>query len=537
MSSPKAEARRRPRPRLYRLHRWIGLVVAVVGTLVFFSGVLATFASEIDAWATRAPQYPAIGELEGFDLDRALAAATPSEFEQARIAQGHGEPLLAYFETPSAVEGEPAHARGFSFDPETLEVLERREGTPGEVRAPRPHDRLAAFVIELHVFLLLPRTLGLLVTGLLAFGLLALLVSGVWVHQPTAEKLRRRPRKTRLRVFAGDLHTLVGSWTLPYTAIIALTGAFFCFSSTVVLPVLTLARYGGDRAEMLADLVPEVPVEPAAGPSVQALDPMLRDALARSEGASFRSLSLEHWGGEQARATVALERESAWGDEHLRYVYDGHDGRFLGEKPEVGAVPSVSSAALELIDALHFGTLLGRLTQVLWVLLGLATCGLSMTGLLVYARRQVKGHAKTLAKVEDAPRSARAAAALAVALSGGLIACCPLVLASWATACAAQLDEPATAMTATLLLGLAAAAALGWTQTLERALALTLGCAGLGFLGAPALVAVANDLPLLELWSRGPQPWPIAGDLLALALALGCLAGARALLLNPRTLP
>ena len=448
MDSPSRP--RRPRPRLYRLHQWFGLAVAVVGTLVFFSGVLATFASELDAWAVRDPSYPAVHELAEFDVDRALAVANagvePGSHQPLWIIQDADGPLLVYLESRDT---EP-HAIGAALDPETLEVLGRREGTPDEVQAHTPQGYLAHFVVELHVFLLLPRTLGLLVTGLVAFGLLALVISGVWVHQPTPAKLTRRPRGARLRVFAGDLHTLVGSWTVPYTAVIAATGAFFCFSSTVVLPVLALARFGGDYPGLIDTIVAEVPVEPGEGAS--AIDPILRDALERSDGASFRAIQLSDWGEPQARATVMLERESAWGDESLHYVYAGHDGSFLAAKPEVGAVPSLSSGLLELIDDLHFGTLLGLATQLLWAVLGLATCALSATGLLIYSRRQTTTE----------PRAARIAGSLAVALSGGLLASAVLVLASWAMACALGLADPTPAMTLTLIMGLAVSALLGW---------------------------------------------------------------------------
>jgi uncharacterized iron-regulated membrane protein len=511
------ESRRRPRPRLYRLHQWFGLAIAVVGTLVFFSGVLATFASEIDAWAVRERSYTAVDELAEFDVDRAIAVASagvePGSHQPLWIIQSPGGPLLVYFESRDA---EP-HAIGAALDPETLEVLVHRDGTPAEVQAHTPQGYLAHFVVELHVFLLLPRTLGLLVTGLVAFGLLALVISGVWVHQPTPAKLTRRPRGSRLRVLAGDLHTLVGSWTVPYTAVIAATGAFFCFSSTVVLPVLALARFGGDYPELIDTIVAEVPIEP--GPGTSAIDPIVDDALERSDGASFRAIQLADWGEPSARATVMLVRESAWGDETLRYVYAGHDGSFLQEKPEVGAVPSLTSELLELIDELHFGTLLGVATQLLWALLGLATCALSATGLLIYSRRQTVTE----------PRASRVAGALAVALSGGLLASSVLVLASWSMACALGLQDPTRAMTLTLIMGLLVSAMLGWRWSLGRALSATLACTGVGLVAAPSLVAAANGLHIGDLWSRGPLTVSSFGDLLCVTAGIASLAGARAL--------
>lgn len=496
-------------------------MVAVLGTLVFFSGVLAIFAADIDAWASRGRTYPAVEQQPGFDFDRALDVASVGvdrdTHDHISLFQQHGGPLLVYLGTT-----DHTHAYGVALEPETLDVLIRREGAPTDVLAPLPQGALARFMVELHVYLLLPQTLGLLVTGLVGFGLLVLLVSGFVVHQPTRAKLTRPPRTTRLRAFAGDLHTLVGSWTLPYTAVIAATGAFFCFSSTVVLPVLAAVRFDGDYEAVIEAVVAEPPVEPGAG--VSPLEPIVRDALARSDGASLRLLHLDEWGTPEARAMVELTREGVWGDDVLRYVYAGHDGRLLTDaKPEVGSVPSLSSELLELIDDLHFGTLLGRATQLLWALLGLTTCALAATGLIIHARRQTD------------TRAARVTGSLAVAMSGGLLASAALVLTSWAMTCALGLADPGRAMTATLIMGLTVSAVLGARWSLERALAATLACAGLGLLAAPLLVALANGLPLARLWSQGPLTVLVVGDLLCVALGLASLAGARALTRRARS--
>ncbi|NVB36599.1 PepSY domain-containing protein [Pseudenhygromyxa sp. WMMC2535] len=525
MSEHAKDALRRPRPRLYVLHRWIGLVLAVVGTLVFFSGALATFAAEIDRWASR-EHYPSVDAIADFDFDEAVARAAeevdPRFHENIDAEQEPGEPLQFHFYRLED-SGEWAGV-GIDMDPRTLEILDRREGGVDEVWGVSPRHALARFVIDLHVLLLLPRTLGLLATGLVGLGLLMLVASGVWVHRPTRAKLARRPRRKRLRLWVGDLHTLVGSWTLPFTAVLAMTGAFYSLSSTVLLPGVTAVAFDGDVNAMYETLYGEAKVPPAEGSA--APESLYRDARARSEGASFRSLGLHAWGGAGAHAMVTLERSRPLaGGEVLYYLYEGHGGEFLQAKPEFGGQPSAGGSLLRLVDELHFGTLLGLATRAAWLLLGLATCGLSATGLLIYTQRQRRAEAGG----EGDTGTLRLTRALAVAMSAGLPATAALVLAAWALGYGLGGDAVGELMCAGLVLGLGLTATIGWRLELRAALALVTAAAGLGWLVAPLLVALANGCAPLRAWSQGEFAINATGDLMAVALGVGLLALARRL--------
>lgn len=503
---------RRARPRLYLVHRWIGLVVAVVGTLILFSGALATVAEEIDDWAARTPTLPAVDAVPGFDLDAAwdrARAELPAEAGPPRevvIRQARGGPLRARF---SPGEGEDRREPiVVALDPRDLSVLDP---------APASETALARFVIELHVFLLLPQTLGLIVTGLTALALLVLLASGLWVHRVRWAKLVAAPRRGRLRQLSGDLHTLVGTWTLPFTALLAATGAFLCLSTTLVLPGIAALVHGGDRAAMLEPFRARVdnPADPELGPGEgPALDPIVRDALGRSEGAVFRQLRLHEWGTDAAQATVVLARESPWRSTRTRDVYDGRDGAWLGPKPALGARPSRGGALLELVDALHFGTLFGGLNRAAWAVLGLLSCALASTGLLVYATRQ---------RGPDRPTT-RLVRGLAVAMSVGLPLSTALVIAAWALSTALGIAEPDLAMSASLVLALGLTTGLGVRLELRAAVRTGLALAGLGLLAAPGLALLATGVGPRAAWLGGQPLAVVGGDLTLVAIGLGLLA-------------
>lgn len=515
----------RTRNRLYLLHRWIGLVLGCLGTLVFFSGTVAVFHEPLDSWACRRA-HPPVHAVEGFDLghayEAALEGAPASLRHRVDLSQEPGEPLHVL-----AFDAEGAAGVSVELSPATLGVLQRREGSQQELLRPIPRRSLARFVLDLHVFLLLPSTLGLLATGLLGLGLLLLLTTGLLVHRPTWRTLSHPPRRSKRRRFLGDLHTLVGSWSLPFTLVLAITGTFFSLSAIALRPTVAAVAYGGDHGALVHDLVgtPEIPESEGTAP----LGPLLRDALARADGAELLRVRLERWEQPGARAVVTLRHRHPLGDSRRTFVYDGQTGALVADKPRLGSRPSLGGRLLELVDALHFGTLLGVVTEILWFLLGLVTCGLASTGILVFVARQRDEHGPT----------ARVMRALAVASSAGLPATFALCVAAWAGACALGLREPAVPMTGALLVGLSASTLVGLRYPLERALALVFHVGGVGLLVMPSMAAMANGLPLYAAWTRGLGSRVVAVDVTLVGLGVGLLLAARAAaraLLQGRTL-
>ena len=517
MDASKPDTPQRPRRRLYLLHRWIALIFAVIGSLVFFRGAVATFHSEIVAWSQRSDGYPYMRDVAGFDIDATLREAmadVPAELRHNVQIGQFGDGLSLFFsQAVTDASGEQVQVGvGKLIDPGSGELLRRGEGPRPQALAPEPQATLAHFFVELHIFLLLPRTLGLIATGLVGFALLLLAITGIWVYKPSWRKLTRGPRTQRRRTLFADVHTLVGAWSLPFTLVMAVTGAFYSFASTVLIPVAAVVAFDGDMDELQNAIRPTLEV--AASEATAEVAPMLRDASERSGGARLRFANLEHWGEDGARATLRMIDEHPLGDEHFTYVYTGHTGEFMTELPVIGTAPSFGAKLIELVGLLHFGTLFGIATKLLWGISGLAVSGLVATGLLIYVSRQR----------DDSRANVRAMRALAVALSSGLLLTTALCVATWAVVCALGVGDPETAMIGTLILGLLVSAGVGLRWPLRKAMTVTLATAGLGLAGLPLLALVANDLSLAQAWSGPHAGAVIAIDLLLVVSGVALLA-------------
>jgi len=487
--------------------------------LVFFSGAVATFHHELDMWGGRGDIFAAPQDVESFNLDEAYRVASagvdPKYMHQVDIVAGEGRPLQFFFHE-HIPDGTGVQEVGVArdLDPATLAVVDERVGDGREAFRPRPSHALSRFFIDLHIFLLLPETLGLIATGFAGFALLLLIATGTLVHRPTTEKLGRPPRTHRKRLFVGDLHTLVGSWSLPFTVIVALTGTFFSFAGVVLVPVVAMVAFDGDQEALVRTVVGSVPV--AESDETASLQPIVSDALERQQEARLVRVGLDHWGERDATATVALVEQSPWGDTPINLVYDGHTGEFLQEKPLLGTQPSLSNTLLALVADLHFGTLFGLVTKLLWGILGFATCALAATGLLIYITRRRDSNDAT----------SRFVRAMTVALSGGLPLATGAAFLAWIGAYASGAADPRNAMTWVFLSGLALGACLGAVTRVRPALSITWGASGLTLLGAVILAPLATDLSLASAWADVSLRHTLIVDASLLAIGASFVVGA-----------
>jgi len=506
-----------PRKRLYLLHRWVGLILATPALLVFFSGAIAIFHHELDDWAHRGESYRAASEVEGFNLGQAHAVAAldvPGDYlAQVDISQPERRPLRFFFHIHEQVGGAiEEHGVAVDVDPETLEVVRRRSGTHEEAMAPTALEALGAFYYELHIKLLMPETLGLVATGIVGFSLMVLVVSGTFVYRPTLGKLLRRPRTRKARSFAGDVHTLLGSWTLPFTAILSMTGAFFSFAGGVLIPVVAMTAFDGDQEALIRTVVGQVEVADSA--EIADLGTIFDDALVRGDG-ELSFVGLDQWGQPGANATVGVVEHSALGDRTRTLVYDGHTGVFLNEKPPFGPVPSLGNTLVVLMSQLHFGTLVGLMTKIVWFFLGITTCALGVVGLLVFVERHV-----------DRGRTTRTVEVLTGVLGGGLPLAAAGACLSWIAAAAAGLRDVQNAMSVSFLFGLVLAGIFSVFALLRRAVALAWALAGLALVAFLVLAPLVTGVGPLAAWADLSARWTVAVDLSIALLAALLLLGA-----------
>ena len=378
---------------LTRLHRWFGLFAAIFLFIAGLTGALIAWEHELDAWLnpdlfearSSGPARDAIALVQALEArdPRLRVTWLPLQAEPGQTLQLFVEPRI----DPATRQ---AHVLGFDqlmLDPVTGEVQGRRQWGAVSL-AP---ENLVPFLYKLHYSLHLPRVGGV-ETGMWFMGLLALAwvldaVIALWISFPRARHWRRsfafrwRAGGHR-RVF--DLHRSGGVWLWLLVLAIALTSVGLAL-----------------REELMRPLVQRVsPLTPSGlqgrGPQAEGEAVLsLHEAVAVADAERVRRGWDAPAGGvvvrpEQAAYSVGFFRPGArHGDGGLGNTWlhvDARTGRLIGE-----VVPGQGSAGDVFMQALfpvHSGRILGWPGRVLVSLLGVAVAALSVTGVLLWARKR-----------------------------------------------------------------------------------------------------------------------------------------------------
>ncbi len=385
---------RRETRALVAIHGWSGVLLGLVLYVVICTGVAAVFAKEISSWESPLP-HPASLTASGFapGLDDALrrhaAQVDPQFLEDIAVYAGAGDRVnLRYHRHDVNPQGQPDE-RGveFELDPHDWHVLDRREGWSDELAAKRTGG-IAAWLINLHVRLHIPEPWGLIVTGVLGLAMMIAGVSGLLIHRHLLADLftLRVLRDAVLR--RRDLHVVAGSWNLPFVIVVAFTGSFFSFASTIAVPAIAMVQFGGD-SQALTEVLYDTPRPENAAPAPLAnVETLLADAAGR-RGGHPSYLEISHFGRADASVSIYTELPR---DElvYTRFLYDGTSGHFQQELPPLGRTSSLGADLVGLMYPLHFGNFAGVASKAVWAALGTAAAYVTFSGLLLWTRRRAE---------------------------------------------------------------------------------------------------------------------------------------------------
>lgn len=290
---------------LRRIHKWLGLSLALYLVLQTTTGILLVYRHELQAsWS----------HFGSPNIDTGVSVSMQSVLERIGAVYPQLEVDRIYY---PKVRGEPyiAHLRGAEGGAVRLAEI---DPSSGKVRDASPVVRLLEFAFDLHHELLLGSA-GLYLVGILGLALLTSAVSGLWLWWPGLRRLRRA-YKVKLRG-AGvrslfDWHRVTGSLVAPIVVVSAITGF--------------LLSYGGLLRTAFA--VPAVPVRAAtqspAGPPID-VDTLIAIAASTIPHGGVRDVRFDPDNG--LLAAVVFFDESRHQSGPLDRVWvDPHNGEVLG---------------------------------------------------------------------------------------------------------------------------------------------------------------------------------------------------------------
>jgi len=384
------------RPALVVLHRWFGLVAAVFLFVAGATGAVISWDHELDAWLNpqlyraraQAPPLPAL------ELARRIEASDPRvRISYMPLAVEPGETFVAFVEP----RVDPRTGRLFepgynqvAVDPATGAVQGRRFW--GEASLSR--ENLLPFLYRLHYSMQLPMAggvdVGVLFMGVLAIAWVIDTLVALWISFPSRKAWRQ---SFAFRWRAGghrltfDLHRSGGVWLFLLVLLVAVTSVGMNLDREVMRPVVSLfSTLSPSPLETRPPAPPERPIEPRLS-----IDQVLERARREAQRLGLQSPA----GGVSVSTQFGLygvgffEAGNSHGDGGLGNAWLYFDSQTGA--PAGGSVPGTGSAGdvfMQAMFPLHSGRILGMPGRVLMSLLGAAIAALSVTGVLVWARKR-----------------------------------------------------------------------------------------------------------------------------------------------------
>lgn len=352
------------------LHGWMGLPFWAYLLLICVTGTIATVSDEI-LWLVD-PEVRAHAS--------ATAPLSPDALVAAAIAQRPGSRLdhlqlseARYLAPKIGLTDAKGVQRVFYLDPGSGRIQGESAGSLS----------LPQFIRALHGWLFLPwnghYSWGWYAVTIMALPILGSAVTGILVYK----KFWRAYLNPRLRIgkgartFWGDLHRLAGIWSLPFIAIIGISGTWFLAQG------------------LLADLAGYNP-----GGAIPSVDP--KNLPKVEQRADLPPVQLDAALAKLHQVAPRLQVDSIYmpGDPYSPILFYGRDRMPLvygqaAVNPYDGQVmrtrtmreQSVFEIVTGALFPLHFGDFLGLGLKLLYFLFGLMLSAMTLSGMLIWTRR------------------------------------------------------------------------------------------------------------------------------------------------------
>ncbi|MEC7263133.1 MAG: PepSY-associated TM helix domain-containing protein [Bacteroidota bacterium] len=365
---------------LFHTHTVSGIVISVALYVIFFAGSFSFFRDEIASWQ-RGHHVPQQDAIVG-SMDEYL-----NHLSKTYNLQGRDVEISHYFNERNVNVNLGASKDSLAPEEDKARVffyLDTEDKTTSDYRG---SYHLGEFLYRLHFLDQIPYPYGRYLAGLVAFFFLFAIITGILVHwdKIVSNFYTFRPW-AKLKTVWTDAHTALGVIGFPFQFVYAVTGAFFLLKGILILPMV-MGLYDGDQDKLFKDLEYSHPVFAFQNERLE--EPIHIDQLIaemKEDWPDFRvtGVHLFNYGDTNMHASI---------NGHLGYgtklngmghrIYKIADGSIVEEK-----VPMTNNSYLDgvknMMLRLHFGDYAGYGLRVISFILGLVSCFVILSGILIW---------------------------------------------------------------------------------------------------------------------------------------------------------
>ena len=377
---------------LFHTHTVSGLLISVGLFIIFFAGSFSFFKDEIMSWERNEPLREA--EFSSIDVD-ALMTSLDENYD----TYGRDISFTKYDEAKRISVN-----IGASKDTTTTKPGGGRRGDFFYINTDdhQTYDyagnySIGEFLYRLHFLaqLNLYGRSGYLIAGIISFFFLFAIITGVIVHwnKIVSNFYVFRP-KEKLKTVWTDAHTALGIIGLPYQFVFAVTGVFFIVGSTIMAPPVASIIYDGDTEKMYNDFGYGEKEFPLAGQSGSSTDINSFISRVGNYWPNFQIQSVNLYNYGDANMHIGVSGSPAFSKKFTgegELIFHAASGKIVHEKNPFHNT-SYADGAVGVITRLHFGDFGGRSLKVVYFILGLISCFVIITGILIWLVARNKKH-------------------------------------------------------------------------------------------------------------------------------------------------
>ncbi|RIV31500.1 PepSY domain-containing protein [Flagellimonas lutimaris] len=366
---------------LFHTHTVSGIVISVALYVIFFTGSFSFFRDEIANWQ-HGHAVSQEDELPG-SVDGHL-----NDLSKNYNLYGRDVELRHYYNERSISVNLSAAKDSLALEEDKSPVffyLDPVAKTKTDTYASNYH--LGEFLYRLHFLDQIPYPYGRYLAGLVAFFFLFAIITGILVHwnKIVSNFYTFRPW-AKLKTIWTDAHTALGVIGFPFQFVYAVTGAFFLLKGILILPVV-MGLYDGDQNKLYKDLEYNLPVYEFQNEKLDStinLDQYVDEM--KSDWGDFRvtETHIFNYGDKNMHASISgyLGYETKLNGLGYR-IYKIVDGSIAQEK-----VPTTNNSYLDgvknMMFRLHFGDYAGYGLRVISFILGLVSCFVILSGIMIW---------------------------------------------------------------------------------------------------------------------------------------------------------
>jgi len=359
------------------LHGWVSLPIWLLFCFICLTGTIAVLSHEI-TWLTN----PASRALNPNDLPVKPVSELMTIVEEAY-------PSAA---VSGAMTLEPYMVNVIMFsDADKPYAMAYVNQYTGEIQQINEGMTFAGFIRSLHAWLLFPwqsgYSLGYYLVCSMTLFMLASLVTGLIVYK----RFWRSFFVPKLRVSQGkktllaDLHKLSGVWSIWFIAIMAVTGLWYLVQAIFWHADIDIEPHAPLVAAEQLPFIQKGDVNPA-DPSVSFAQAL---TLAQTHFPDFQPSYVMK--PEHNRDMYHLSGSG----EHIfydQYSYNLSINPWTGEIARATSPETMTGiqTLMHIADPLHYGTLGGIWTKIIWFIFGVILSGMSITGFMMWGLRNVR---------------------------------------------------------------------------------------------------------------------------------------------------